>query len=214
MVKRLYIVTSIVHLYRDTIFTPEERYVQTIKTIESIYNHDPGAKIVVIEGSLPNYGKVKFENVHMYYMKNPLLLYVAHKSVGEAELLKDFLLSEEFDKLSADIDIIFKVSGRYLLKNVDLTKFVTDKITTRRIYMQHVINEDKSAFITILFSFPKKKTDFMINRLNIVINRCNNFNGCDIEQSIFYGIEETEMNYIDYIGVIGIQAPDGKEVNY
>lgn len=212
MVKRLYIVTSIVHLYRDTIFTPEERYVQTLQTIESIYKHDENAKIVVIEGSLPNYGVVTFPKVHMYYMRNPLLLYVTHKSVGEAELLKDFLTSDLYDELSKDIDLIFKVSGRYLLKNVDLTKFVTDKITTKRLYGNYSKNEDKSFCVTIMYSFPKEKRNFMIDRFNIVCNRCNYNNGCDIEQSIFYGIEDKEMNYIDYIGVEGIIAPNGDHV--
>lgn len=210
-IRRLYMITSIVHLQHLSVFSPKQRYEQTIETIHSVRAKDPNGIIVVIESSpILEESRVVFDGVHMYYIKNPSRIFAIGKSQGECEILKEFMTSDMYNSFKNNIDIVIKLSGRYrITDDANIQQLDKKKITVRRVYFPHVVNPDKSACITILFSFPIDMTDFILERLDIAKNRCNTQLGYDIEQSIFYGVDDSKMKYIEYIGVTGYQAPDG-----
>jgi hypothetical protein len=206
--KYLFIITSMVHCTLS-VYTPSERYNQTLITIQSIKKYVPDCQIVVIENSR----EIVFNDTLMFYTENNY----AHKSIGECSILLSFLNSDIYK--SMDIDIVFKISGRYYLnENFKLYKF--DSFCTRIINTKNDPN-DKNILpadycgVSCLFSFPKNKTDIFINTLLLTIdciskNIINDITKNDIEHYLF------KNNFVD-VGVLGISghlAPTGTFIKY
>lgn len=211
----LFMVTSVVDTFEYSAFSSNVRYEQTKHTIDTIYSKIPNAKVVVIEGSQR---KVHFDNVIMYYP--PIEINNLPKSVGEATLLQSFLKSKLFDTLKESTSMCIKLSGRYYLndefsfdKHLDYDKINIRKICVLKdpndppdfVNKRHYYNHDASASVTSLFGFSPIVADLVYERLELVKETYYR-NRCDIEQSIFYGVDEKYINYIDYIGVSGVQT--------
>lgn len=168
----LVLITSIIHINKLSIYTPEERYKQTLKTIESVQKNIPNAKIVILEASEYHDHLTNFNNTIVYNVKQSHIVSRIPKSCGEVMILREFLESDLFRELRPLIDRIFKVSGRYIIKDsFILDNFSFNKITVRRIYIPHSKNSDHSAVITLLFSFPENLTEFIIERLHKNISK-------------------------------------------
>lgn len=222
MNKLLFMVTSVVDTFESSVFDSNTRYLQTVHSIQTIYSKVPDAIVVVIEASSR---KIHFDNVIMYYPT--VNISNLSKTIGEATLLQNFLSSTLYKTLKPNIHMCIKLSGRYYLNdNCNFhTQLIYDKINIRKINVlkdpndppdyinnRSYHNPDASATVTQLFGFSPLLDDIMNQRLAIVIDRCYK-NGCDIEQSIFYGLDDNYFNYIDYIGVSGIQT-GGRYVEY
>jgi len=222
MNKILFMVTSVVDTFENSVFDSNTRYLQTIHSIETIYSKVPDAIIVVIEASLR---KIHFDNVIMYYPT----VDISHlsKTIGEATLLQNFLSSTLYKTFKPNINMCVKLSGRYYLNdNFNFhTQLIYNKINIRKINVlkdpndppefinnRSYNNPDASATVTQLFGFSPLLDHIIYERLSLVIDTCYK-NGCDIEQSIFYGLDDSYFNYIDYIGVSGIQT-GGRYVEY
>lgn len=222
MKKTLFIVTSLVDTFENSVFNSETRYLQTVKSIQTIYSKMPEAIVVVIEASSR---KIHFDNVIMYYptvdIKN------LSKTVGEATILQNFLKSTLYNTLRPNINMCIKLSGRYYLNDkcnihmyLDYNKINIRKVNVLKdpndppdnINNRSYHNPDASATITQLFGFSPLLDKIIYERLSLVIEKFYK-NGCDIEQSIFYGLSDVYINYIDYIGVSGIQT-GGRFVEY
>ena len=215
MKRTLFIVTSLVDTFERSVFDSNTRHLQTVNSIQTIYSKNPDAIVVVIEASSR---KIHFDNVIMYYpsidIKN------LRKTVGEASILQNFLKSTLYQILKPNINMCIKLSGRYYLN--DKSKFHInldyDKINIRKINVlkdpndpidfinpRQYSNPDASATVTQLFGFSPLLDNIVYERLSLVIDKFYK-NGSDIEQSIFYGLDDIYLNYIDYLGVSGIQT--------
>jgi hypothetical protein len=193
--KYLFIITSMINCTLS-IYTPGERYSQTLKTIESIKKYIPDSEIVVIENSK----EIVFNNVLMFYTENNYI----HKSIGESNIILSFLKSNLYK--SMDTDIVFKISGRYYLnENFKLSKF--DSFCTR------MLNE--SCGVSCLFSFPKNKTEYMIDNLLYTIESINkNAIGEITKNDIEHYLFKTHFVDIGILGISGNLAPTGELINY
>jgi hypothetical protein len=222
MKKTLFIVTSLVDTFENSVFNSGIRHSQTINTIQKIYSKIPDAIVVVIEASS---GKIHFDNVIMYYptvdIKN------LNKTVGEATILQNFLKSTLYNTLKPNINMCIKLSGRYYLNDkCNIQKYLDyNKINIRKINVlkdpndpadyinnRSYHNPDASAVVTQFFGFTPSLDNIIYERLSLSIKEFYK-NGCDIEQSIFYGLSDEYFNYISYIGVSGYQT-GGRFVEY
>jgi hypothetical protein len=70
-IDNLFLVSSIIYLEKNTIYSPQERYEQTLETIKSIYNKIPNAKIIILESSPINTPTIQFSNADLYRVSNP-----------------------------------------------------------------------------------------------------------------------------------------------
>lgn len=131
-----FIITSVIYpkqkslSYAQTrsVYSPEERALQTIKTIESIRERVPAAKIVLIESGLQRglpFNLDKKVDMYVYVGDNFFVRRACDskfKSLGEAAML---LVGTKNIELHADL--YFKISGRYFLdENFTLNAWQTE----------------------------------------------------------------------------------------
>ena len=124
--KKTFIITSVIYfssakLFDSSIrsvFTPEERTMQTIKTIRSIREKVPGATILLLEmGKEKNIAKELTGIVDKYVFigDHALVQWAVNgkfRGLGEAMGL---IVSRK--ELNTDADFFFKMSGRYFLND-------------------------------------------------------------------------------------------------
>jgi hypothetical protein len=202
----LFLVTSVIHVpisadqWQSSIYSPAERYEQTLETIRTIREKVPFARVVVLEGSAQ---KVCFETVDAVVHRPVNML---EKSVGEVTLLLNFL--ENYTEIVERSSIIVKISGRYLLSDsFDLRRFSNSKLSINRTIQEWSRNDDKTWSLTMLFAFPPRLRDVMIQRLKYVQSK-----GYGIEENITYGFHD--FKNVDVLGVRGALAPTGEIINY
>lgn len=119
-----FLVTSAINVDYG-VYTIQQKFEQTCKTIESIHKYCPGAKIVLLEGSPQSPEKsihdYLIENVNFYMdFSNDEAIQAMHKelqifaikSPSEAYMIGSFLQTQNFIK---ENDRVFKLSGRYML---------------------------------------------------------------------------------------------------
>lgn len=133
----LVLITSVIHTHHSNLsydvrskYSPQQRYEQTLSTIESIRKHVPNHYIILVEGShLTELEHIGFQLAGVNEIINcadELAEYIngPHKSVGELNML---LFALERIKLSR-YNTISKISGRYYLSdNFDWYKSSEDK---------------------------------------------------------------------------------------
>lgn len=133
-------------------YTPTERTLQTIKTIESIRKYCPQAQIILCEGgSTSSLQIARLVDKYIYAGKYHCVRYAVagnSKAYGEAMLTLCAL------PFISNYDYIWKISGRYFLNDkFDINKYVTgtgkNRITGKDIY------GDKTQISTRLLGIPK-----------------------------------------------------------
>lgn len=209
----LVVVTSVIHYYHPSVYSPEERLFQLVnKTIKTIKEKIPNSYIVILEGGNLN----KEEKNILKNAKVDELLYhdvsKYNKSGGELMLLKNYFFSDFFEKLQKEknIETISKISGRYFLTdNFNFYNHTTDSFVIKKIdktYWSH-----QGIFETRYYRFPYSYIDIFKNKLQEILN-----NGLhiDIEHSFYkYNVFPFEkIKNIDKIYIAGNIAPDGKEI--
>ena len=212
-VRSMFIITSIIDLPAPTLYNvilPQVRFQQTIHTVESVRRHVPSAVVIILDGSIESH-LIPGADFHFHYSDSVLLRHVP-KSIGETMLLEEFMRSLLFNQLKLETDVVFKLSGRYYLnENFQFSRFSTSRFTACKTYDEDRFgsfnpNPDKSAYNTVLFSFPVIFSDQFISRLLFARNRMFKVGG-NIEQNIFFGLDLDMIVNLDPIGVEGIQAP-------
>jgi hypothetical protein len=122
--KATFIITSVIHFSQKkligsavrSVFSPEERTIQTIKTIKSIREKIPGATVILLEmGKEKNLANLLTTAADRYvYLGNkPLVRWsVNSKLRGFGEAMGLIAAAKELD---SGTDFYFKISGRYFL---------------------------------------------------------------------------------------------------
>jgi hypothetical protein len=145
---------------RRSIFSSEERFQQTIKTIESIKLKIPDAFIVLIEGSDFPIPTSLVDHVYKINDENVInIINGQNKSLGELSLVLNFLDSPEFEKIIIDHSFVTfnKISGRYFLTdNFDFMKYPSDVA---------VFKNNGKRMETRYYRIPMADFDLFKNRL-------------------------------------------------
>lgn len=101
-------------------FTHEQRYEQSLRTIEHIKKYIPNAYIVFIEGTcitevMSDSIKERVEYFYPAYKDSFVYQHVngEHKGMGEASSILSYLRSSHYNTINEDCLSITKISGRY-----------------------------------------------------------------------------------------------------
>ena len=208
----LVLITSVIHTpnaplsYTNTrsIYSVEQRFEQTKKTIQSIRDKIPDAIIVIVECSDLKKSEEEFltQNCDKVinldsYTDIRTNVYGISKALGEGTLTYHALNYIQNNNIK--YDNLIKISGRYLLSsNFDLNNFNNDSIVIKHIY------GDRNNVITSLYKLPHK----VVGKFKLFLS--NNFNlmsqciGYEVLFSMFVNsLTDVDIKSLDPIGVEG-----------
>ena len=194
------------------IFSSEERFTQTIRTIETIRQYIPQSYIVLLEG-----GKLlDDEKAHLRTCLDDIYetdINNYSKSPGEGMLIYRYLMSDKFQDIKGEIQTLSKISGRYYLtekfnwSNFPHTKFIVKFVN--KSWLGHPV------YYTIYYCIPKNYIDYFINGLHqYILSREFSIGWPDIEHCFyrFDVILSGEKFSPEILGVAGRQAPNGQYI--
>ena len=145
-----------------SIYTPEERFQQTLKTIKCVREKIPNSFIVIFDNSiLSDYEFQTINNlVDIFINKlndgivNELTNNSVHKAFGEIAQTYRMLEYLRIYYKNMKINNIFKLTGRYLLNNnFDYNKFNNPNI----IFKRNNLVEDRAYYFTCFYKIGKAK---------------------------------------------------------
>lgn len=224
-----------------SIYSPEERFIQTQKTISSIRDKIPNSKIFFLECSQLTPEQTEYLTKNSEYFINLFNqdenqdntadtfkqvinndIYGISKALGEGtmtikalEYIKKHIIPDIINRYNITINHVnfFKISGRYwLTDNFDYHKF---NDTTNAIFKK--IENNPNNIFTALFKLPGKMIDNLYNFLTDGnnMNKMRNCIGYEVLFSQF--IREISnlisVEYIDPIGLSGFVTIDGSFYN-
>jgi hypothetical protein len=191
--KNCYLITSIIEVDNAnelkkgqirSVLTTEERYSDTVKTINSIVEREPNAKIFLLEASKPYYSElaIKYSNLEYIHLESTspdtanTVRTTKSKSYGESIMILDFLKSHK--TVILEYDHLIKLAGRYYIVN-DYLKDLSDKTVDKFIFkhpiywnkldlgylpeyfLPHNMYEDNKlgGYYTVAYTVGKKQLD-------------------------------------------------------
>jgi len=207
--KTTFIITSVIHFSQKkvlgsslrSVFSPEDRTVQTLNTIRSIRAKVPGAFIILLEmGKNRNIAEELIGAVDKYVFigQKTLVRWAVNgkfRGLGEAV----GLITAKKD-LNTGADFFFKISGRYLLnEHFDTTQWQHDLFSARK------YSEDIS---TRLYGFNRKFFGEWQNALKRSLFQL--YRGMSLEEVLPVKFGKQRIYNMQKIGVSGYTAPNGE----
>ena len=188
-----------------SVYSSEERYLQTLSTIKSININAPGSTIILLENSfLSNDERLAISNMNVQIAsfcddKEAVKWRDSiYKGAGELYMLINaikLLKNTYYSKM-------FKISGRYrLTQNFDHRRFSSDKFG--------FIERDGSCS-TRLYSVPKSLEKIYEQQLKKTFKKAKK--GVSIETIIMSGISSNVLELLPYVGVSGEIAVNGDPI--
>jgi mannosyltransferase OCH1-like enzyme len=191
-----------------SIFSLEERYNQTLETINSIKTYMPNIEIIFIECSdLDNSSEIESNiknNVNYYYnfydnidIRN--CVNSKFKGLGEAKLLTEAI--NKLIILNNNYKNIFKISGRYFINtDFDYTEFEEN--------YNYFTNWDnsKESYCTIFYKLNYDDIFDFKNALNISVQDL--YENISIESCIYKNFNKN-IKYVDRMNISGCLATEG-----
>lgn len=188
--------------YRS-IYSHEERYQQTQKTIQSVRAKIPNVKIFIVECSNFDENQIEyFKNNCDYFLNlydNENIrndIYNISKSLGEGTMTYHAL--KYIIDNSIEYDNLFKLSGRYSLStNFDYNNFNNSNIVIK--YIDKNINN----VLTALYKLPRGNVNNLMTFLNNNFNEMKQCIGYEVLFANFIKIQNINIINYDLIGVEG-----------
>lgn len=186
-----------------SIYTVEERYLQTINTIKSIKKYIPQSYIVLLECSkdIGVYEMKIKDNVNEYhnYCNNKKVVDAVnsiYKNYGEVMTLIEFFNNfKNIDK----INDLYKITGRYWLNE----KFnLNTYINTKNIFFSLT---ESQVVSTRFFKITNSQINNFIEKLNNSIKN-DVITGISIEASMFKNIDFKHINVLGLSGNISVNG--------
>lgn len=210
--KDIFIVTSVIQTGQNpwsyfplrSLFTEQQRFEQTLKTIESIRNYCPNSFILLVEAS-----KTSNENKAILQQQVDFFNDISDlketefnciqsncKGLGDAYILQkgvEYIQTMEVYK-SNQIQNIFKLSGRYCLNSSFNRNSISNSLPTFR------------QNLTILFSIPSSYLSIFQQNILQTVDFMKSNNMTCIESYLPSLL--SEIHYVEEIGVEGYIAID------
>lgn len=189
-----------------SIYTTQERFEHTKKTIQTVKEKIPNCKIFVVECSDLDTDQYNYFIQNTDYLLNLYNdqtirnnIYSTSKSLCEGTMTYHAL------KFINDIpyDTLFKISGRYWLSE----KFNHDNFIGNDIVVKY-INGDKNNVLTALYKLSKEVSIEFKNFLSIHFDKMHNFIGYEILFGEFLN-SYTNVKNINPIGLAGYVSVSG-----
>ncbi len=186
-----------------SVFTHDERFLQTKKTIETVKEKIPNAKIFIVECSALNEEQTDYFTKNTDYFLNLYNnenirknTYSISKSLGEGTMT--YCALEYILKNNIIFDNLIKISGRYWLSD----KFNYNNFNNKNIVIKYIDNNHDNVF-TALYKIP---TETVINFKIFLQNKFNEMRNCigyEVLFSIFIKTVNIQITHINPIGLDG-----------
>lgn len=207
-----------------SVFSHEERYIQTLNTIDSITNFYNDKYIVLIEGSVI---PIEWENelkgkVNFYYNINDDKKNIEYKKyvdseikgIGEVSLLYSYLSSDHFNSIKSNINNIMKISGRYFFKDsaINIDEIYLNYDDSYNKIIAYIDNSDIRCMSTVCYSLDKTEIDGYVNILRDAFENSGLIDGNLSIEQYFYKYFINNKKIINYrkFGVCGYCAVDNE----
>lgn len=226
MVDGVFFVNSALNVKQLSVFNIQQRYEQTIKTIESIKNYCPNNKIILFDGSfeLP-----KKEYIDHISSMNVIYLHtgdntqikqfssMGHRSLAES--LSFIIAADYFKKNYINCKRIYKISGRYVLNNNFILN--DDKYKDAFVFLPPLdswMSKEKQEFSGVdklfrirLWHMDSSLFDVFQSKMPSIFNNCFQYD-IDVEHSYYKNLNMYKTVVVDPIGVEGVIAPTGEKI--
>jgi thymidylate synthase len=212
----LVLITSVINTpntplsYTNTrsVFSRQDRFEQTKKTIKSVREKLSNSKIIIVECSdfneeENNYFKENCDYILNLWNKKELHNYIfgPSKSLGEGTMTIEAL---KYIEELLEYQYLYKISGRYWLNENFKIENIQNNIFKR-------INKNENNVFTALYKIDKKTVEKLVFFL---INNIENMKKCigyEILMSQF--VKNIDKKLVDIIGLSGFVTVCGSEYN-
>lgn len=220
--KNLVLITSVIHTSSNplsytpcrSVFSPQERFLQTQKTIRSVREKIPDLKILLVECSILTEEEETYFRNHCDYFINVvnephMLEYTTgvSKSLGEGSMTIKAL--EYIQQQGFVFENLFKITGRYYLNDY----FQYEKFNNNRICFRHNIGNESSN--TCLYKLPQKLCFLLKPFLE---KKMDEMKQCVQYEVLFlqYILEQDLKNVleIDRLGITAFSSVCGSMIDY
>ncbi len=226
MLDGVFLVNSALSANKRSIFTNEERFKQTITTIESVQKYCPNSRIILFDSSyeLPKIdyiGAIQMMGVDFLYTGNNAQVNQLSKMVlnSLAETLSLIITADYFKKINLPCKRIYKLSGRYLLNDnfiVDREDFKDSFVFAAPVDSWMPKERQEQSGVDKLYKVRFCHMDSSLfnvfqSKLPYIFNDCYQY-GLDAEHSFYKNLCMYKTVAVDPIGVEGAIAPTGEYV--
>jgi len=196
----VFFVSSAIHPYSKSSYTPKERLVQTLNTISSIHKYNENVYIIIMEATMLTENELSV----LSPLCDCLVLFpqeqMSQLGKNNGEKFMSYQLAMRL--INCSFRNMYKISGRYFLTDVFKTcNFSDTKITLRRA----IWKPERLCMLTVLYCVPSCQFENYINALkNALFNR--QFE--DIEHGLFQSLQPNSYIEVPMIGASGQVAPE------
>jgi hypothetical protein len=202
--KNIVLITSIIRTpnlplsYTNTrsVYSPEDRFIQTKYTIETIKNKIPNSYIILVECSYLNEDETLYFNNNCNHVINLIdtnckkFIYSPSKAAGEGTMTIKAL--EYIMNSNITFDNFFKISGRYFLnKDFNINHYTNDYNVVK-----------KTDSISINTSLYKLNHSFIHHFLHFLKNNYNQMIKCIGYEMLFKQFTD-QLSFMKYINILG-----------
>jgi thymidylate synthase len=213
----LVLITSIINTpnaplsYSKTrsVFSRQDRFAQTKKTIQSVKEKLSNSKIIIVEccdfnEEEMNYFKDNCDYILNLWNKKELHNYIfgPSKSLGEGTMTIEAL--KYIEEFNLEYQYLYKISGRYWLND----NFKIENIQNN---IFKIINKNENNVFTALYKIDNKTVDKLLEFLIINIEAMQKCIGYEVLISHF--VKNINKNLVDIIGLSGFVTVCGSEYN-
>lgn len=192
-----------------SVFSRQDRFEQTKKTIKSVREKLSNSKIIIVECSdfneeENNYFKENCDYILNLWNKKELHNYIfgPSKSLGEGTMTISAL--KYIEELNLEYKYLYKISGRYWLNKNFKIENIQNNIFKR-------INNNENNVFTALYKIDKKTVEKLVFFLINNIENMKKSIGYEILMSQF--VKNIDKNLVDIIGLSGFVTVCGSEYN-
>lgn len=212
--KNIVIITSKIYISKNpysyantrSIYTPEERFYQTIKTIESVKKYIPDSFIILFDNSTfqtPGY---------FYKLKNSVDEFINITDNAFLNYYTDVCDCKAFSELNQVIEIykilfknvelknvknLFKITGRYIInEHFDYSQYENNCSIIKK---NHNIT-DRNYWYTCFYKIDKNFIHSFFERIQFILENKDKYFGLDLEV-IFSKIFKTDFSFVDELGI-------------
>jgi hypothetical protein len=208
-------------------FSPEERFQQTLKSLESVKKHIPNCKILFVDNSnspistdwqleINRYADVFYQIPHNLFSLYANL-HVTRKSESEANMM--YMALEKLKETNMIGKRIFKISGRYKIADTfDIKEYENPAMDGKYTFVPTQIASTEDNWFTskkimwfeqALISFNKEHVDGLLRQLFGMLAHMRRTGDC-IEETMYYYIPHEQVFAIQKAHIEGFKAEGGK----
>jgi hypothetical protein len=220
------IVISTIHsMYGQ--FSPEERFQQTLKSLESVKKHIPNCKILFVDNSnspISNDWQLEINSYADVFYQIPHNLFSLYANTNvirksESEVNMFYMALEKLKETNMIGKRIFKISGRYKIADTfDIREYENPEIQGKFTFVPTQIASTEDNWMTskrimwfeqALISFNKENLYELQNQMFGLLAHMRRTGDC-IEETMYYYIPHEKVFAIQKAHIEGLKAEGGK----